>query len=169
MMPKLFRLTNRPKAFLIGGVIWGLWHAPLTCIAYNFGTKYRGFPYLGIIMMCLYCILMGILLTFITEKSGSTWPAAFLHVTNNAQPSILYGFINPDKVTAAKRMAALWGLILLSTLVTAVVIVILWHRSNHSQTAAADYNKNNYKICQTLTQVTCTLKIQNKKLPTDNG
>lgn len=136
MMPKLFKLKSRPKAFLIGGVIWGLWHAPLTCIGHNFGTEYRGFPYLGIIMMCLYCILMGILLTFITEKSGSIWPATILHSTNNAQPSILFGFINPDKVTNAERMAALWGGRLVSVFVTAVVIMIVWHRISKPKTTA---------------------------------
>jgi hypothetical protein len=35
------------KAYLIVGVIWGLWHAPLIAIGFN----YPGMPVLGILMM----------------------------------------------------------------------------------------------------------------------
>ena len=99
MMPKLKTLMGRYPALIVGGVIWGLWHAPLTCVGHNFGTDYPGFPYVGIILMCLYCILLGGLLTYVTEKTGSVWPAAFLHGVNNASPSILTAFMNADKLS----------------------------------------------------------------------
>ena len=99
MMPKLKSLMGRYPALIVGGVIWGLWHAPLTCIGHNFGTEYPGFPYTGIILMCLYCILLGGILTYVTEKTGSVWPAAFLHGVNNASPSILAAFMNAEKLS----------------------------------------------------------------------
>ena len=99
MMPKLKSLMGRYPALIVGGVIWGLWHAPLTCIGHNFGTDYPGFPYVGIIIMCLYCILLGGILTYVTEKTGSVWPAAFLHGVNNASPSILAAFMNAEKLS----------------------------------------------------------------------
>ena len=99
MMPKLKELMGRYPALIVGGVIWGLWHAPLTCIGHNFGTEYPGFPYTGIILMCLYCILLGGILTYVTEKTGSVWPAAFLHGVNNASPSILAAFMNAEKLS----------------------------------------------------------------------
>lgn len=99
MMPKLMKLVGVKKAVLIGGVIWGLWHAPLTCVGHNFGTDYPGFPYLGIVLMCIDCTLMGIMLTYITVKSGSIWPAAIMHAINNANPSILALFTNTEKGT----------------------------------------------------------------------
>ena len=92
MMPKL-------KALMVGGIIWGLWHAPLTCVGHNFGTDYPGFPYVGIILMCLYCILLGGILTYVTERTGSVWPAAFLHGVNNASPSIIAAFMNAEKLS----------------------------------------------------------------------
>ena len=99
MMPKLKSLMGKYPALIVGGVIWGLWHAPLTCIGHNFGTDYPGFPYVGIILMCLYCILLGGILTYVTEKTGSVWPAAFLHGVNNASPSILAAFMNAEKLS----------------------------------------------------------------------
>ncbi len=98
MMPKLRSLMGRYPALIAGGIIWGLWHAPLTCIGHNFGTDYPGFPYVGIFLMCLYCILLGGILTYVTERTGSVWPAAFLHGVNNASPSILVAFMNAEKL-----------------------------------------------------------------------
>ncbi len=99
MMPKLKSFMGKYPALIVGGIIWGLWHAPLTCVGHNFGTDYPGFPYVGIILMCLYCILLGGILTYVTEKTGSVWPAVFLHGVNNASPSILTAFMNADKLS----------------------------------------------------------------------
>lgn len=98
MMPKLIELVGTKKAVFIGGILWGLWHAPLTCIGHNFGVDYAGFPYLGILFMCMDCTFMGIILTYVTVKSGSIWPAAIMHAVNNQNPSILYGFVNTEVV-----------------------------------------------------------------------
>lgn len=97
MMPKLIKLMGTKKAVFVGGVIWGLWHAPLTYVGHNFGTDYPGFPYLGILIMCINCTFLGITLTYITVKSGSVWPAAIMHAVNNANPSILAVFTNTEK------------------------------------------------------------------------
>ena len=96
MMPKLIGLVGKPKALLIGGIIWGLWHAPLTCVGHNFEMDYPGFPYVGIILMCLMCTALGTILTYVTIKTGSIWPAAFMHAVNNASPSVMVVFMNHD-------------------------------------------------------------------------
>lgn len=126
MMPKLMKLMSREKALLLGGIIWGLWHAPITCIGHNFGTDYPGFPYVGILNMCMLCILLGVVLTFITEKSGSVWPAVILHAVNNASPSILNGYINPDKVGRILGTSGSWVGMLVSLIPVAAVILLLW-------------------------------------------
>ena len=96
MMPKLIGLVGKPKALLIGGIIWGLWHAPLTCAGHNFGMDYPGFPYVGIILMCLMCTVLGTILTYVTIKTDSIWPAAFMHAVNNSMPSAMVVFMNQD-------------------------------------------------------------------------
>ena len=123
MMPKLIKIMGRGKALIVGGIIWGLWHAPLTCIGHNFGTDYPGFPYLGILCMCIMCILMGIILTFITDRSGSVWPAAIMHAVNNANPSIIQGYVNPDKSDSAFSIGMIAMLISLSIVVIPILIV----------------------------------------------
>ena len=90
MMPKLMELMNKPTAVLVGGILWGLWHAPLTIAGHNFGVDYAGYPWVGIGQMCLMCVAMNAFLTLITEKTKSIYPASFAHmVNNNLGPSVL--------------------------------------------------------------------------------
>lgn len=83
MMPKLLELMPKSAAIIVGGVIWGLWHAPLTVVGHNFGTDYPGYPFVGILVMCLFCVLMNCFLTLVTEKTRSIYPASFIHMINN--------------------------------------------------------------------------------------
>lgn len=80
MMPKLCELMPKWAAIIVGGIIWGLWHAPLTVSGHNFGVDYPGFPWVGILLMCLFCILMNGILTYLTERTGSIYPASFCHM-----------------------------------------------------------------------------------------
>ena len=96
MMPKLIELMGMPKAIIFGGIIWGLWHAPLTCVGHNFGMDYPGFPYVGIVLMCLFCTALGTVLMYVTIKTNSIWPAAFMHAVNNSTPSVLLLFMKQD-------------------------------------------------------------------------
>lgn len=83
LMPKLMGLCGKPVAMVVGGVIWGLWHAPLTVCGHNFGVDYPGFPWIGILMMCLMCTLINPFFTLLTERTKSVYPAAFAHMVNN--------------------------------------------------------------------------------------
>jgi len=83
MMPKLTELMGKPAAIIVGGILWGLWHAPLTISGHNFGVDYDFFPWLGILLMCVFCIFMNAFLTLLTEKTKSIYPASFCHMVNN--------------------------------------------------------------------------------------
>ena len=122
MMPKMIRIFGKPKALIVGGIVWGLWHAPLTCIGHNFGTDYPGYPYVGILKMCLMCTLMGILLTTLTEKSGSVWPAAIMHAVNNMHPGILAGCVNQDKADGMRAAIAKEGGLIAMAIVAVVML-----------------------------------------------
>ena len=124
MMPKMIRIFGRTKAFIAGGIVWGLWHGPLTCIGHNFGTDYPGYPYVGILKMCLMCILFGILLTVLTEKSGSVWAAAMMHAVVNMHPGILVGYVNPDKADGMRAAIAKEDGIIAMVVVAAVMLLI---------------------------------------------
>lgn len=89
LYPKLEAVAGRPAALIAGGIIWGLWHAPLTVQGHNFGTDYPGFPYTGILLMCGSCVIMGIFFHWLTLKTGSIYPASIAHSTTNNGASLL--------------------------------------------------------------------------------
>jgi len=131
MMPKLMELVGTKKAVFIGGIIWGLWHAPLTCVGHNFGTDYPGFPYLGILIMCIDCIFMGMMLTYVSVKSGSIWPAAIMHAVNNANPSILKFFFDTEKANALMPSPILgWVFLLIPNIMLGMICLVLLCREN---------------------------------------
>ena len=69
---------------LATGAIWGLWHAPLIAMGYNYGTPYPGFPVVGILAMVLFCTGFGTLLCLLRDVTNSVWPCALAHGALNA-------------------------------------------------------------------------------------
>lgn len=79
LLPKLSKRLPLLPTLLISGIIWGLWHAPLTIVGHNYGLGYPGFPFTGIGMMCLFCITLGVFMSYVTLKTGSCIPAVLTH------------------------------------------------------------------------------------------
>lgn len=88
MNQKMEPLIGTTGTVIVGGIIWGLWHAELTVAGHNFGTDYLGYPYLGMFAMCVSCTFQGIGLMWLTKKTGSVYPAAIMHAMNNFGGSI---------------------------------------------------------------------------------
>lgn len=88
LLPKMKNLLPTVPMLLVTGIIWGLWHAPLTIIGHNYGLGYWGFPFTGIAMMCLFCIVMGIFLSYVTLKTKSCIPAILAHGAINGIAAI---------------------------------------------------------------------------------
>lgn len=79
MVPKMAEHMKPVPMLLLSGVIWGLWHAPLTALGHNYGVGYAGYPFTGILAMCGFCIVMGIFFSFLTLKTKSCLPAILAH------------------------------------------------------------------------------------------
>lgn len=62
------------------GAVWGIWHAPLILMGHNYPNDRVA----GIFMMVAFCILGGIIELYFVCKSGTVWPAVFIHGTINA-------------------------------------------------------------------------------------
>ena len=84
LLPKMAEKYKSIPTLLITGVIWGLWHAPITAIGHNYGVGYPGFPFTGIAAMCFFCIVMGIFLSYVTLKTKSCIPAILGHGAINS-------------------------------------------------------------------------------------
>ncbi|MCB2209320.1 CPBP family intramembrane metalloprotease [bacterium] len=79
---KLMPLGPR-KAILLTGLIWGVWHWPLIMMGHNYGLDYFGAPFLGLLAMLWFAVVVGVLLGWLTVRSGSVWPAVIAHAGLN--------------------------------------------------------------------------------------
>ena len=133
MMPKMINLWGFKKAVLIGGFVWGMWHWPLTYVGHNFGTDYTGYPFTGFLAMSFMCIMLGIILTYITLKSGSIWPATIMHAVSNSGPSVLACLMDSKKAVGWHADSILTFLFTtLPMLVLAVLFFIRYMKKNNA-------------------------------------
>ncbi|MGO1917733.1 MAG: lysostaphin resistance A-like protein [Brevibacterium aurantiacum] len=107
-------------ALLIVGVIWGLWHAPLILLGYNFSRP----DITGLAFMVGGCVMVGILFGWLRLRTGSVWPAVAAHAALNGSAGMLLGLFI-DGSAQAPDMALVAFLGVSGWIVSAVVIVVL--------------------------------------------
>ncbi len=105
------------KAALIIGFVWGIWHAPLILLGHN----YPQHPVAGVPMMCVFCVLLGILELYLVLRTRSVIPAAMMHGTLNAIfGATLYLIQGGNDLTTGP--AGLAGFIAMSAAIAAIYI-----------------------------------------------
>jgi membrane protease YdiL (CAAX protease family) len=115
LQSELFRMGRIPGVLVLG-LVWGAWHYPVVWM----GHSYPDQPVLGSLMMTIFTVFFGIVLSYAVLKTGSIWLAAFLHAVNNQALSFFSAFIYQPR-------NALWsfsaGFLLLFLAVPAVVLI----------------------------------------------
>ena len=95
MQPMLNDYFGKTKGRIIGGIIWGAWHWPVMIIAgYEYGLKYWGAPFLGMVLFCLITTVMCILLDVAYEKTKCIWIPSLAHGAINASAALPMMFLN---------------------------------------------------------------------------
>lgn len=89
LQDRMIGIFGSIKGVVLVGVIWGLWHAPVIAMGYN----YPGKPILGVITMTLFTVVIGIYYSFAVFKTGSVWIAVLLHMITNSVGPLLYTYI----------------------------------------------------------------------------
>src|SRR5690606_6665458 len=117
LVPALRQYGTWP-ALLISGAIWGLWHAPIILLGYNFGRA----DITGVLLMTGGCVVWGVLLGWLRLRSASMWPAVFAHGAMNATMGLPMVFIAAGTVLDP---ALAMGLGASGWIVGAVVIAVL--------------------------------------------
>lgn len=84
LLPKLRSIVSDRAALIITGVIWGVWHAPIIAMGHNYGTEYIGYPWLGILTMIVFCVVLGVIEGYAAIRFESVIPAAMIHSSVNA-------------------------------------------------------------------------------------
>ena len=102
LYPQLKAKFGKRNGWLIGGVIWGMWHWPLMgLIGYEYGTDYVGFPLVGMLIFCIFTTAAGILCDWLYEKTECIWIPSIFHGAVNAAGTV------PFAVCAANTGSAI--------------------------------------------------------------
>ena len=89
LYPQLKAKFGKRRGWLIGGVIWGIWHWPLMwLIGYEYGTDYVGFPIVGMLSFCIFTTVAGILCDWLYEKTECIWIPSIFHGAINAAATV---------------------------------------------------------------------------------
>ncbi len=138
LYPELNKKFPRPVTWIIGGTIWSAFHFPLIIIAgYEYGMDYPGFPFVGLIVFTVFCIVAGIFEEIVYSKSKCIWYPAILHGAINATSFILL-FINMNHPKTGSVLIlgpALNGIIplILSTILAIIVGSLVISKSKKEQ------------------------------------
>ena len=84
VLPALLPLGRWP-AILLVGVVWGLWHAPVVLLGYNYPLEPAP---LRLALMVVFCVVTGSLLGWLRLRSRSVWPCAIGHGFVNAAAGV---------------------------------------------------------------------------------
>ncbi|MEY8039415.1 CPBP family intramembrane glutamic endopeptidase [Saccharopolyspora cebuensis] len=113
---------GQPGMFVTTGVLWGLWHAPLLVLGYNYPTA----PVVAaVLMMVGYCTLLGVLLGWLRLASESVWPAAIAHGFVNASAAlpIVFGAAGHPITGISEGLLGWSGWIVLGLLILVLTMV----------------------------------------------
>jgi len=82
------------RSQLVSGILWGVWHAPLLLLGYNYATTSP----VSIPLMVVSTVLMGTLLAWLREVTGTMWAGALAHGALNSSTSFLVAaFVAPEQ------------------------------------------------------------------------
>lgn len=108
------------KMSLAIGIIWGLWHAPLILMGYNYPQN----PVLGVFMMTIFTTLFTPLIVYVRIRSKSVIAAAIMHGTLNGTAGISFLFVSggTDLTMGIMGLAGFMAMIIMN------LIVVLYDR-----------------------------------------
>ena len=128
LTPRLLKLFNAPKAFLLSAVVWALWHAVMIMQGLNYPSIH---PVLGILLMIVLCIPLGVINQYFYFKSRSIIVAALAHAAlNKSVMTASFLLKNESYDTVLYGPTGIIGIVIFS-----IVAIILYKRM--------DWKKNN--------------------------
>lgn len=87
LQPRLMPIGTR-RALVVTGVIWGVWHWPIIAMGHNYGLDYPGHPWLGMLAMVWFTVVVGTVIGWLAIVSKSLWPAVIAHASVNATAGV---------------------------------------------------------------------------------
>lgn len=115
LQPEAVRRSGALRGTVFVGLFWAYWHLPVNLAGYNDPVH----PVLtSLVLFPVGVVAIALLLGWLTQRTGSVWPAALAHGANNALSGALvldptgWAGDNIANLIAAILVAGLFGLLL---------------------------------------------------------
>ncbi|MCR4641738.1 MAG: CPBP family intramembrane metalloprotease [Lachnospiraceae bacterium] len=143
LYPQLKARFGRRTGWVLGGVIWGVWHWPLIwLIGYEYGQEYFGFPVVGMLLFAVVTVALGIIIDRIYEKTGCIWLPSLFHGAFNAATTVTLAVCLPGTGSARLLGPAPNGLLAGMPLFATALILFL-KRKALAENEESDLYKDN--------------------------
>jgi uncharacterized protein len=128
LLPELLPL-GRWTAMVVIGVVWGLWHAPVLLLGYNYPLEP---PALRLLLMVGLCIVLSVLFGWLRLRSNSAWPAAVAHGFLNAVAGlpVLFSTVGEPVDNATTGLLGWTGWLVMA--VAFALVAVLYRRRHDS-------------------------------------
>ncbi len=104
LLPQLLPL-GQGRAILLSGLVWGIWHAPAILQGHNYPSQ----PVLGVLLMTIFCVLMGTIFAWLYLRTRSPWAPALAHGSLNATAGLPMLFLKEVDITYGGTVLSLVG------------------------------------------------------------
>jgi membrane protease YdiL (CAAX protease family) len=111
LLPRLMPL-GKVKAYILSGLVWGLWHTPLVLIGFTYSNQ----PILGSLMFIAMTTALGVYINELTIQNNSCILAGWAHGIFNAQKLGVWSLIFPGVNPLIGGYAGIIGVIVLFAL-----------------------------------------------------
>ena len=88
LLPQLLCFLGKRKAAILSGIFWGVAHTPLIYFGFNYGEGYWGAPYTGILLMIVFCVGIGIWMSYTMIETKNCMYSAMIHGAINVAADI---------------------------------------------------------------------------------
>lgn len=122
LVPRLERF-GPVGVVVISGVLWGVWHAPLVLLGYNYPDLPGGW---GVVAMCGLTVSFGAVLAWMRLSSDSVWPAALFHGSLNAAAGLSVVFARPEPLASLQVPPTGWTGWILPLLLGSAALGLWW-------------------------------------------
>ncbi|RZU61069.1 CPBP family intramembrane glutamic endopeptidase [Zhihengliuella halotolerans] len=122
LVPRLARF-GPVGVVVISGVLWGVWHAPLVLLGYNYPDLPGGW---GVAAMCGLTVSFGAVLAWMRLSSDSVWPAALFHGSLNAAAGLSVVFARPEALSSLQVPPTGWTGWILPLVLGSAALAMWW-------------------------------------------
>jgi len=97
LQDRMFALFGGYKGVILVGLIWGLWHLPLSLVGMNFPANLVT----GNLVYLVYAIVVGITFSYAVLKTSSIWAAVLLHAITDSLVVVGYPYLANGQILVA--------------------------------------------------------------------